>query len=260
MPFITVNQLKIFYYDNKLEGIPLLFIHGWLGSSLEWSYQLYHFNFKNHIIILDLPGFGKSDKPNINYSVEFFTKQIIDFLKLLGYSEVFIIGHSLGGLIAQNITIKKPKLIKKLILISSTAAISPTTKEKVMVFWVSILFKLFYRNFLKKIIKQIISPEKENREFRKLYNNSLELPKAIVLSTFKSMTSKFNLKKELFKISQPTLIIYGTEDKIISKSMVSDLNDLIPISELIFIENGSHRAMYDNHIKVNEVIEDFINK
>jgi len=74
------------------------------------------------------------------------------------------------------------------------------------------------------------------------------------------MTSKFNLKKELFKISQPTLIIYGTEDKIISKSMVSDLNDLIPISELIFIENGSHRAMYDNHIKVNEVIEDFINK
>ncbi|MFX1378858.1 MAG: alpha/beta fold hydrolase [Promethearchaeota archaeon] len=260
MPFINVNQFKIFYYDNKLEGTPLLFIHGWLGSSLEWSYQLFHFNFNHHIIILDLPGFGESDKSNINCSIEFYTKQVIDFLKLLGYHHVILIGHSLGGLIAQNITIKTPKLVKKLILISSTAAISPSTKDKFTIFWVNTLFKLFYKTFLKKIIKQIISPKKASREFKKLYRNALNLPKKTVLSTFKNMTSKFFLKKELLKFPQRTLIIYGTEDKIISKPLVNELNDLIPNSELLIIENGSHRVMFDNQVLVNKAIEEFIKK
>ncbi|MFX1375917.1 MAG: alpha/beta fold hydrolase [Promethearchaeota archaeon] len=258
MPFINVNQMNIFYYDNKFSGIPLLFIHGWLGSSLEWCYQLYHFNFKNHIIILDLPGFGKSDKPNIDYSIDFFTNQIIDFLKLLGYNEIILIGHSLGGLIAQNIAIRKPKLVKMLILINSKVAISPSIKEKCILFWINILFKLFYSNFLKKIIKQIISPEKKYREFKKLYNNSLKLPRKIVLNSFKNMTLKFHLNKETFNISHQTLIIQGTEDKIISKSNVIETNDLISNSELKIIENGSHRVMYDDYFKVNEFIEKFI--
>ncbi|MFX0003025.1 MAG: alpha/beta fold hydrolase [Candidatus Hodarchaeota archaeon] len=258
MPFINVNQCKIFYYDNKLEGIPLLFIHGWLGSSLEWVYQLFHFNLKKHIIMLDLPGFGKSDKLKTDYSIEFFTKYILKFLKLLGYNEIIPIGHSLGGLIAQNITIKNPNLVKKLILISTSVGFCPSTKDKLAFFWLNLFFKLFYRNILKNIIKRILSVETENRKFRKLYTDVLKLPKVSVLSTFKNMNSKLNLKKELSTISQPTLILYGTEDKIISKSMVGEIKDLIPNSELKIIENGSHRMMYDNYAKVNQFIEEFI--
>ena len=112
----------------------------------------------------------------------------------------------------------------------------------------------------KKIIKHIISPANQNREFKKLYVNALKLPKALVLNSFKNMTCKFTLKRELVQIHQPTLIIYGTEDKITPKSMVNTLNDLIPRSELRIVENGSHRVMYDNYKKVNEFIDEFINK
>ncbi|MFX0039657.1 MAG: alpha/beta fold hydrolase [Promethearchaeota archaeon] len=260
MPFIKVNQCRIFYYDNKLEGIPLLFIHGWLGSSLEWAYQLFHFNLKKHIIMLDLPGFGKSDKLNIDYTIDFFTKYILKFLKLLGYNEIIPIGHSLGGLIAQNITIKNPNLVKKLILVSTSVGFCPSTKERFTIFWINLLFRLFYQNILKNLIKRILLVEEENRKFRKLYTDALRLPKLSVLSTFKNMNSKFNLKKDLSSISQPTLIIYGTEDKIISKSMVGDIKDLIPNSELKVIDNGSHRAMYDNYLRVNQSIEEFIRR
>jgi pimeloyl-ACP methyl ester carboxylesterase len=258
MPYINVNQLELFYYDNKLEGMPLVFIHGWLGSSLEWKYQLYHFNLKNHIILLDLPGFGKSDKPKKNHSIDFYTKYISDFLKLLKYNEVILIGHSLGGLIAQNIVLKNPKLVKKLILISSTSGKSQSILDRSIVFWLNVLFKLFYRTFLKNIIGKIISPEKEFREFKKLYKNALKLPKAVVLNTFKNMTCKFKLNKELCTVSQPTMLIYGSEDRIISKAVINELNDLIPITELFIIDKGSHRIMYDNNVKVNGLIEHFI--
>lgn len=260
MPFITVNQLNIFYFENKIVGTPLLFIHGWLGSSLEWVYQLCYFNSREHIIILDLPGFGKSDKPKTKYSIEFFTKQILDFFKLLGYNEVILIGHSLGGMIAQYITIQNPKLVKKLILISTTAIISQSIKNKFKLFWLNLIFKLIYKNFLKNIIKQIISIKKENREFKRLYNNALKIPKSVVLSTFKNMISKFNLNEELSEIYQPTLILYGNEDKIISKSMIKYLDDLIPTSKIYIIENSPHRVMVENHVKVNKIIDDFIKK
>jgi len=257
LPFININQLNIFYFENKIRGTPLLFIHGWLGSSLEWIYQLNYFNSRKHIIIVDLPGYGKSDKPNTKYSIEFFTKLILDFLNLLGYREAILIGHSLGGLIAQNITIQNPKLVKKLILIS-TSAISLPIKNKFLLFWVNIIFKLTYTNFLKSTIKRINSTKDENREFRRLYKNALKIPKSVVLSTFNNMTSKFNLNGKISEISQPTLIIYGTEDKIISKSMIINLDNLIPNSVINLIENSPHRVMVENHIRVNKVIDDFI--
>jgi pimeloyl-ACP methyl ester carboxylesterase len=158
LPFIKINQLNIYYLENKRRGTPLLFIHGWLGSSLEWIYQFSYFNSSHHIIILDLPGYGKSDKPNTKYSIDFFTKIIVDFLKLLGYSETILIGHSLGGLIAQSITIQNPELVKKLILIS-TSAISQKKKKKFLLFCVNLIFKLTYTNFLKSTVKRINSTE-----------------------------------------------------------------------------------------------------
>ncbi|MFX0026047.1 MAG: alpha/beta fold hydrolase [Candidatus Hermodarchaeota archaeon] len=260
MPFITNDQFKIFFYENKLAGTPLVFIHGWLGSSKEWIHQLCYFNFKKRIIILDLPGFGKSNKLKAKYSIEFFSKQVLSFLKLLGYNEAILIGHSLGGMIALNIALHNPKFVKKLILISTSSAISQSLKDKFKLILVNLIFKLVYKKFLKSIVKQILSPEFKNRELRKLYTNALKIPKSIVLRTFKNMTFKFNINNQLSQISQPTLIIYGNEDKIISHSMINELGNLIPISEIVSIENSSHRVMVDNYETVNRLIHDFIKK
>jgi pimeloyl-ACP methyl ester carboxylesterase len=228
-----------------------------LGSSLEWIYQFSYFNAKNHIIILDLPGFGKSDKPNTNYSIDFFSKVIKEFLKELGYDEVILIGHSLGGLIAQNIAIRNPRLVNKLILIS-TSAISQRKEKRFLLFMVNVIFKLAYVNFLKNTIKRINSEEKENSAFRKQFKNALDIPKSVVLNTFKNMTSKFEENKKISEIFQPTLIIYGTADTIISQTEINTLGNLIPNSETVVIENYPHRVMIKNHETVNKNIEIFI--
>ncbi len=257
MPFININQLKIFYIENKIRGIPLLFIHGWLGSSHEWIYQFSYFKSRCHIIILDLPGYGKSDKPNTKYSIDFFTKVIVDFLQQLGYDEVILIGHSLGGLIAQNITIQYPILVKKLILIS-TSAISEPKNKKFLLFCVNLIFKLAYANFLKSTIKRINSTESVNIDVRRQHKNALTIPKSVVLNTFKHMTSKFKVNENLSKIPHPILILYGTEDRIISKSEIFTLGNLIPNSDITIIDNSPHRVMVKNYEKVNKLIYDFI--
>ncbi|MFX0032746.1 MAG: alpha/beta fold hydrolase [Candidatus Hodarchaeota archaeon] len=259
MPYVNVNNLKIFYSENNIEGIPILFIHGWLGSSHEWIHQVCYFNSKQHIIILDLPGFGKSGKPKTKYSIDFFSTQIIEFLNIFGYKKVILVGHSLGGVIALNIAIKNLNLVKKLILINTSASFSQSNKDKFILFWVNLIFKLSYKKFLKSIIKRILSAPNENKEFKKLYFSAIKIPKSIVLNTFKNMTRKFHLNKEGVGISQPTLIIYGSEDKIILKSMFNNLDALIPNSEKIIFENGMHRVMVNLFMKVNKIIENFLN-
>ena len=257
LPYININQIKIFYLENKIRGTPLLFIHGWLGNSVEWIYQMCYFNSRRHIILIDLPGFGKSDKPNTEYSIEFFTKVIVDFLISLGYDKVILIGHSLGGLIAQNLTIQNPKLVKKLILISTTA-ISHPVNNKFKLFWVNIIFKLIYNAFLRNTLMRINSLVDENRAFKHQYKKALKIPKSVVLNTFKHMTYKFKVNEGLTEISQPTVIIYGTKDKIFSKSMIISLDNLIPNSELNFIEDSPHRVMVKSSQAVNAIIESFI--
>ncbi|MFX1496010.1 MAG: alpha/beta fold hydrolase [Promethearchaeota archaeon] len=260
MPFVSITNLKIFYSENTIQGIPILFIHGWLGSSNEWIYQICYFNSKRHIIILDLPGFGKSSKPNTKYSIEFFSNQILEFLKIIGYNEVILVGHSLGGMIALNIAIKNKDLVKKLILISTSASFTSSYKDKIILFLVNLIFKILYKKFLKSIVHQIVSNTNDNTEFKKLYLNALKLPKSIVLSTFKNMTRKYHLYNKNLIVHQSTLIIYGNKDKIIDKSMLNNLKDLIPNSEMIVIDNGTHRVMVDNHKEINELIEKFIEK
>ncbi|NHJ19406.1 MAG: alpha/beta hydrolase [Candidatus Lokiarchaeota archaeon] len=257
LPFININQLKLFYVENRLKGTPLLFIHGWLGSSFEWIYQIAYFKSRNHIILLDLPGYGKSDKPNENYSIDFFSKVIVDFIHQLGYTKAILIGHSLGGLIAQNIAIQNPELVNKLILIS-TSAISQLSFNKFLLFWINAIFRITYTNFLKGTLKRINSIEEENREFRRQLKYALTIPKPVVLRTFNNMTFKFNKNENIADISQPTLILYGTDDRIITKSELVTLDSLIPNSELHIIENSPHRVMVKSHIKVNKLIHDFV--
>ena len=119
-------------------------------------------------------------------------------------------------------------------------------------------FKINYKAFLRTIIRQILSNSMEKKKFKTYYRRALTLPKMVLLSTFKNMTLKSSMKKQLSKICAQTLIIHGSRDIIIEKSMVIELNQLIPSSQLINIENGPHKTMSINHSEVNQLIDEFI--
>jgi pimeloyl-ACP methyl ester carboxylesterase len=72
------------------------------------------------------------------------------------------------------------------------------------------------------------------------------------------MTKALGRNALLDKISQPKLLIYGTEDNIISNSMIHNLRESLPFDNVKVVTNGSHRVMFDNYEKINEIIEEFI--
>src|SRR5919198_624390 len=118
--YLNVDNICVRYIDTGSNGNPVLLIHGLGGSIESWINNIHTISRTQlRVIALDLPGFGFSDKPKINYTPNFYSVFIAKFLsKLETCTNISIIGCSLGGHIAAEVALNHPNFISKLILIS----------------------------------------------------------------------------------------------------------------------------------------------
>lgn len=120
------------YFKTVGEGEPILIIHG--GPGLEHSYLLPHFSElakKHKLIFFDLRGHGKSDAniDSAHIQLSYFVDDIEEMRKAFGIQKLILLGHSFGGLLAENYAAKYPSNLKALILVSPAAHDSKYTIE-----------------------------------------------------------------------------------------------------------------------------------
>ena len=92
------------YVDDVGEGFPFVLVHGYLGSSEMWTFQKEFFSKDYRVIIPALPGFGESHKVKSLDSINKMSKKIINVLDQKNIDKFNLIGHSMGGMIVQEIT------------------------------------------------------------------------------------------------------------------------------------------------------------
>src|SRR5438874_13577625 len=101
-------------------GLPVLFIHG-LGSSgyMEWRFNLETTATRHRVYAPDLPGYGRTEKPRVRYTIGYFTRFIERYMENRGLGSAVIIGASLGGRVALELALEKPHLAKRLVLVNA---------------------------------------------------------------------------------------------------------------------------------------------
>lgn len=115
MPSIKVNDIRL-YYEIHGEGIPLVLIMG-LRRNLEWWYcQIPDLAKRFKVIVFDNRGAGRSDKPEMEYSIRLFAEDTACLMDALNIPDAHILGVSMGGYIAQELAIHYPDRVKSLIL------------------------------------------------------------------------------------------------------------------------------------------------
>ena len=92
------------YIDDTGEGFPLVLVHGYLGSSEMWTFQKEFFSKDYRVITPALPGFGESHNVKSLDSINKMAKEIINVLDQKNIDKFNLIGHSMGGMIVQEIT------------------------------------------------------------------------------------------------------------------------------------------------------------
>ena len=92
------------FVDDKGEGFPFVLVHGYLGSSEMWCFQKDYFSKNCRVIVPALPGFGESHNAQSLNSINAMAKKIIEILDEKNIKKFNLIGHSMGGMIVQEIT------------------------------------------------------------------------------------------------------------------------------------------------------------
>src|ERR1700722_8113789 len=124
MPKTKVNETSL-YYELHGKGDPLVLIAGYACDISFWQpiIETLAKNFK--VLIFDNRGSGRSDSPDSVYSVEMMAQDVIGLMDKVGFHHAHIVGHSMGGAIAQRIAYAYPTRLKKLIIVNSSPKFSP---------------------------------------------------------------------------------------------------------------------------------------
>ena len=124
MPMVKVNDINM-YYEAHGEGEPLLLISGNGGESSQWKDMIPTFSKDYKVIPFDNRGAGRTDKPDIEYSIEMMAADVIGLMDALGIEKAHILGASMGGMIAQSIAYLYPDRVKSMILVVTSMKDSP---------------------------------------------------------------------------------------------------------------------------------------
>ena len=109
------------YYRSHGNGEPVLLIHGLGGSGVDWSLQIPALERRFRVIVPDLPGCGSSSPPSGAYSIAGFACTLWSLLDQLEVPRINIVGFSMGGAVALEMSLQRPTLVPRLALINSLA-------------------------------------------------------------------------------------------------------------------------------------------
>lgn len=272
---ITIDSLNIIYMKEGQGKQTLLFVHGLSSNSDAWSKNIKTLSKTHTCIALDLPGYGKSSKPNADYTPAYFAKTLHSFITKLNLKNIVLIGHSMGGQASIKFTTLYPNLVKKLILVA------PAGLEKFSKLEGQTIKNLYTANLVKHTTDQQIKTNyalnfyKQPKAVDKMIKDRIAIKlasdfeahcKAIVKSIAGMLDDP--VVDDLKSISQNTLVIFGKNDMLIpnkyfhptltTEKVGSIAKTQIKTSTLKFIEEAGHFVQFEKACEVNKLIQDFV--
>jgi pimeloyl-ACP methyl ester carboxylesterase len=243
---IVIDGCKIFYEETG-EGKTVALLHGW-GCDHTIFKCLQDFLNKNfRVIAIDLPGFGKSDKPKKVLSIEDYANDIEEFFNLLKIKNPILIGHSFGGRIS--IIVGSRNKITKIILIDS-AGIKPIRKP-------SYYIKVYTYKALKNIGKIKLFNSYIEKIKGKMGSNDYKTAQGIMRQIMVRVVNT-DLKEYLPKILAPTLLLWGEKDTITPLKDAYVMKKLINDAGIVVFNNCGHYSFLEQPNETNIIINNFI--
>jgi pimeloyl-ACP methyl ester carboxylesterase len=252
----TRDGIELYYELHGDHGDPLLLIMG-LGGSIEfWQLQLPAFARSHRVCVYDNRGMGRSDKPPGPYDIPMLAADALAILDAAGFDRAQVLGISMGGMIAQELTLRHPDRVGALALActyakpaedvkrsAESSAIDPRTVEPKQMF--------------KMMMGMILSPEfiARNRDWLRDLRDKVMATFAVdAFFAQMAATMSHDASAKLHEITAPTLVITGDADRLVPPASSDELARLIPDAKLVKLAGGSHGFNVEMPDKFNDEI------
>jgi pimeloyl-ACP methyl ester carboxylesterase len=249
----------------------VLLVHGLTATHRYWKANVEHLSRKRRVLAPDLPGFGRSSKPDASYDIDYFVDALARLLDHKGVDRVALVGNSMGGHVAMSFVLQHPDRVQRLVLVDSAGvsrmpplvagpsakALSlalarlPSRMPRVPKAFVVMLFKAVFPGrddladrYIRAYQRGIASDE-----------YALYL-RAVMRSIGGILAAPMHERAREIRI--PTLIMWGARDRLLSVSAGRRLRRTIPDARLLVYDESGHCPMVDQPDRWNRDVEAFL--
>jgi 3-oxoadipate enol-lactonase len=259
MPKLRANGIDL-YYEVTGKGQPLIFIHGLGDSTQTWEKQVTFFSKSYEVVTFDVRGHGQSDKPAGPYSIALFTEDTAGLIRDLQIAPAHVVGLSLGGMIAFQLAVSDPVLLRTMTIVNSgPAMILRTFKQRFEIYRRLFLIRALGMRTMGNFISGRLFPRKEQAGLRSLVADRIaQNDKRAYLDSTRALVG-WSVAEQLSAISCPTLVISGDRDYTpvpLKEAYVAK----IPRAELVVIKDSGHVSHLDQTEEFNKVLLAFLSR
>ena len=237
MPTAAPNGVDLYYERHGERGEPLVLVHGFTGDITDWRFQVAEFARTHRVLIADNRGHGRSSAPAdlSHITIERMADDIEALARMAGFERYHLLGHSMGGAIAQEIAVRDRGRLLSLTLedtAPSFAEFRPRMPEK----------------------PPPLSPERLEEVMARLARMSPE----VLQAGWKALAGWQGTLERATRIPVRTLVIYGEDDGPALVDGSRRLAELIPNSKLHVVEGGAHCPQEERPDEFNAVLRAFL--
>lgn len=241
-----------FNYIEQGEGKPIIILHGLMGGLSNFQGVSEHFPFKGYqVLIPELPIY---DMPMLKTTVKNFAKFLEEFIEFKGLKDVILLGNSLGGHIGLLHTKMYPEIVKALVITGSSGLYEKAMGDGYP--------RRGDYDFIKKKAEDVFyDPKVATKEIVDevfaTVNDRMKLVKTLAIA---KSAIRHNMSKDLPKMHTPTCIIWGENDTVTPPEVATEFHELLPDSDLFWIEKCGHAPMMEHPDEFNTILENWLDK
>ena len=257
MPSIHINGIEL-YYEITGEGEPLLLIHGHGSSCRDWELQVKYFSKYYRVITFDVRGCGQSSKPPGPYSMRLFAEDTAALLQKLDAYPAHVLGISMGGMIALELVLGFPKLVKSLIIVNSYPEMRiETWRERIQAWRRFLMVSLFGMRKTGEILSKVLFIKPEQEELRYLFVEhwAKNDPRAY-RDSLKAIIG-WDVSTRLGEIHCPVLVVASDEDYLPLEDKEA-YTARMPNAKLVVIKDARHAVTAEKPAEFNAIVREYL--
>src|SRR5579859_1024776 len=236
MDFVLKEEHGFSYIDEG-EGEVLLLLHGLMGALSNWDAVIRDFSKEYRVVIPILPIY---DLPLLTTGVKSLAKHVHRFVTHMGLTDVTLLGNSLGGHVGLIYCINHPQVVKSLVLTGSSGLYENA-------FGGSFPRRESYDFVKEKVEYTFYDPKVATKELvDDVFQTINDRNRVIRILAMAKSAIRHNMAKDLHKIHIPVALIWGKNDKITPPEVAVEFNQLLPNSELNWIDQCGHAPMMEH--------------
>lgn len=272
---VEVDGIDIAYVDSGGDKPPLIMVHGLSSYHSFWEYQIPHYAERYRVLALDLPGYGQSGRPDAPYTPPWFAGVVSGWMDAVGIGSAPIMAHSMGGQIAMTLALQEPERVEALVLAGPAGfeRFTPGEIRFLKSFWTEDQALRASEQELRATFTAVAF-NRPDAGVERLLEERVRMAKteafrgtSVAVSRSIAGMVDFPVLDRLSALRVPTLIVYGTDDRMIpnpvfhggaTRRIAETGRDAIANAQLVMLPGAGHTVHHDDPDGFHRAVDPFL--